>query len=64
MRNVINPMKSVNNKSCQNVVGWGTILKSWEIAGLRHFEISIFSIYQILPATLGPGFDSASDRNE
>jgi hypothetical protein len=27
-------------------------------------ELNIFSIYLILPATLGPGAYSASDRNE
>jgi hypothetical protein len=37
---------------------------SWKIAGLRPDEVTVFSIYLILPATLDPGVYSASNRNE
>jgi hypothetical protein len=36
---------------------------SWKVTGSRPNEVS-FSIYLILPATLGPGVYSASNRNE
>jgi hypothetical protein len=35
-----------------------------EVTGLRPHKVNFFSIYQILPATLGPGVHSASNRNE
>jgi hypothetical protein len=37
---------------------------SWKVAGLRPEEVSDFSIYLILPAALGPGVYSTSNRNE
>jgi hypothetical protein len=38
---------------------------SREVAGSRLDEVNdFFSIYLILPAALGPGFYSASNRNE
>jgi hypothetical protein len=39
--------------------------RSWKLAGSRPDEaIEIFSIYVNLPAALGPGVYSASNRNE
>jgi hypothetical protein len=36
-----------------------------EVAGLRPDEVNeLFSIYLILPASLGPGVHSAANRNE
>jgi hypothetical protein len=38
---------------------------SWKVAGSRPDEVNeFFSIYLILPATLGLGVYSASNRNE
>jgi hypothetical protein len=38
---------------------------SWEVAVSRPDEVNdFFSIYLILPAALGPGVFSASNRNE
>jgi hypothetical protein len=38
---------------------------SWKVVGSRPNEvIEFFSIYLILPAALGPGVYSASNRNE
>jgi hypothetical protein len=38
---------------------------SWKVAGLSPYEVIKFlSIYLILPAALGPGVYSASNRNE
>jgi hypothetical protein len=40
-------------------------ITSWKVAGSRPDElIEYFSIYLILPAGLGPGVYSASNRNE
>jgi hypothetical protein len=36
---------------------------SWKVVGSRPDEVK-FQIYLILPAVLGPGVYSASDRNE
>jgi hypothetical protein len=39
--------------------------RRWKIAGSSPDKvIEFFSVYPILPATLGPGFHSASVRNE
>jgi hypothetical protein len=35
-----------------------------KVAGSRPDEVIFFSVYLILPATLGPGVYSASNRNE
>jgi hypothetical protein len=41
------------------------VLQSWKVAGSRPDEVNgFFSIYLILPAALGPGVYSASNRNE
>jgi hypothetical protein len=38
---------------------------SWKVVGSRPDEVNdLFSIYVILPAALGPGIHSASNRNE
>jgi hypothetical protein len=38
---------------------------SWKVAGSRPDEVNeFFSIFLILPATLGPGVHSARNRNE
>jgi hypothetical protein len=49
--------------ACGSVVGWGTMLQ----AGRSHVWVKmswVLSIYLILPATLWPGVDSISNRNE
>jgi hypothetical protein len=41
------------------------VLPIWKVAGSSPGEvIELFSIYLILPAALGPGVYSASNRNE
>jgi hypothetical protein len=37
---------------------------SRRVAGSRPEEVNIFSIYLIVPAAVGPGVYSASNRNE
>jgi hypothetical protein len=44
----------------QSIGGWGTVLQ----AGRLWVRDPIRSIYLILPAALGPGVHSASNRNE
>jgi hypothetical protein len=63
---------SFTKKLCR-YVSWGTRQHSWlrhyatsrKVAGSSLNEINdFFSIYLIFPAALGPGADSASNRNE
>jgi hypothetical protein len=51
---------------------WGHAVAQWlrhyatrrKIAGARPDEVIFFNLALILPAALGPGFHSASNRNE
>jgi hypothetical protein len=47
-----------------SVVGWGTVLQARRSRVRFPMRSLYFSIDLILPAALGPGVDSASNRNE
>jgi hypothetical protein len=58
------------NKIKQRLLNWGArgslVVKAQArgVAGSKPDEVTDFFMYLILPATLGPGVYSASDRNE